>query len=147
MSSIFNAISTNNVDVPAYKVVAIFSHSMWSQLQASITCSISRSLYEVAALYREEITLMGQKFTAIIREGRASAFNSNTSVFNTYHTNTSAIFSASTVLKDLICSFNLYALSLHNAFRLQGKVISHSIISQLPYSTRRLYDTTWRLLF
>ena len=50
---------------------------------------------------------MEQNFTAILREGRASAFNSNTSVFNTYHTNASAIFSASTVLKDLICSFNL----------------------------------------
>ena len=27
-NSIFNAISTNNVDVAAYEVVAIFSHSM-----------------------------------------------------------------------------------------------------------------------
>ena len=27
-NSIFNAISTNNVDVTAYEVVAIFSHSM-----------------------------------------------------------------------------------------------------------------------
>ena len=51
-NSIFNAISTNNVDVTAYEVVAIFSHSMWSQLQAyewtqnaaSGTSSFSRNI-------------------------------------------------------------------------------------------------------
>ena len=36
-------------------------------LITSITCNICRSLYEVATLYREEITLMEQNFTAILQ--------------------------------------------------------------------------------
>ena len=107
-------------------------------LITSITCSISRSLYEVATLYREEIILLEQKFTAILREGRALAFNSNTLVFNTYHTNaatpmlqqysqlprSSKIWYAASISQEW---------SLHNVFKL------HAILDGL--NTRSLLNT------